>query len=163
MLDSYSRNSVISLIYVDTLDGKRSFMAATLIEKLQLKTAMKLALRNAPAGYTDRLAHALKGIEITAQAGGGVQAVPLGTPAVLLFVTTLAEAEKFAPEIVRSVKEDGLVWIANPKGGSGVKTDVNRDRLWPVIGAQGWRPVRMVAIDEVWSAMRVRPEALVKG
>ena len=138
-------------------------MAATLNEKLQLKTGMKLAVLNAPAGYTERLAQALKGIEIITQSGGGAQAVLLEMPAVLLFVTALAEAEKFAPEAARMVKEDGLVWIAYPKGGSGVKTDVNRDKLWPVLGEQGWRPVRMVAIDEVWSAMRFRPEALVKG
>jgi len=48
---------------------------------------------------------------------------------VLLFVTTLAEAEKLAPKAVRAVKADGLVWIAYPKGGLGVKTDVNRDKL----------------------------------
>jgi len=138
-------------------------MATTLTEKLQLKIGMKLAVLNAPAGYTERLAQTLKGIEITTQAGSGRQAVPLGTPAVMLFVTTLADAEKLAPEAVQAVKEDGLVWIAYPKGGSGVKTDVNRDKLWPVLGAQGWRPVRMVAIDEVWSAMRFRPEAQVKS
>jgi len=138
-------------------------MAATLAEKLQLKTGMKLAILNAPAGYTERLAQAMKGIDVVTQAVGEAQAVQLEVPAVLLFVTTLAEAEKLAPETVRMVKEDGLVWIAYPKGGSGVKTDVNRDKLWPVLAGQGWRPVRMVAIDEVWSAMRFRPEALVKG
>ena len=90
-------------------------------------------------------------------------AVPLGTPAVLLFVTMLAEAEKNAPVVVRMVKENGRVWIAYPKGGSGVKTDVNRDKLWLVVRAQGWRPVRLVALDEVWSAMRFRPEAQVKS
>ena len=130
-------------------------MAATLTDKLQLKTGMKLAVLNAPAGYAGRLAEALQGIEITAQA--------TGAQAVLVFVTTLAEAGKLAPEVVRAVKVDGLVWIAYPKGGSGVKTDVNRDKLWPVVQPLGWRPVRMVSIDEIWSAMRFRPEALVKG
>ena len=130
-------------------------MAATLMVKLQLKTGMKLAVLNAPAGYAGRLAEALQGIEITAQA--------TGAQAVLVFVTTLDEAGKLAPEAVRAVKVDGLVWIAYPKGGSGVKTDVNRDKLWPVVQPLGWRPVRMVSIDEIWSAMRFRPEALVKG
>jgi len=43
------------------------------------------------------------------------------------------------------------------------KTDVNRDKLWPVLDPLGWRPVRMVAIDEVWSAMRFRPGSLAQA
>ncbi len=138
-------------------------MATTLAEKLQLKPAMKLLTLNAPAGYNARLTQALKGIELITRTGSEAQAVLAGEQAVLLFVTNLAEAEKLSPEAIRSVKEDGLVWIAYPKGGSGVKTDVNRDKLWPVAEKLGWRPVRLVALDETWSAMRFRPVELVKG
>jgi sigma-B regulation protein RsbU (phosphoserine phosphatase) len=35
-----------------------------------------------------------------------------------------------------------------------VVTDVNRDKLWPVLDQMGWRPARQVAIDDVWSGMR---------
>jgi hypothetical protein len=76
---------------------------------------------------------------------------------VLLFVNNLGEAERLAPQAMAAVAPGGLLWIAYPKGTSGVKTDVNRDRLWPVIEALGWKPVRQVAIDEVWSALRFRP------
>lgn len=110
---------------------------------------------NAPTGYTEELAQLLKGIEITAQPGSMTQAI-------LAFVNTLAEAAKLAPEAIRAIDETGLLWIAYPKGGSGVKTDVNRDKLWPIAESFGWRPVRLIAIDEVWSAMRFRPEKLVK-
>ena len=82
--------------------------------------------------------------------------------ALLLFVNTLEEARKLAPEAIRSAAENGLLWIAYPKGGSGMKTDVNRDRLWKALAGTGWRPVRQVALDDTWSAMRFRPEAQVK-
>ena len=58
---------------------------------------------------------------------------------------------------MRSVRPGGPLWIAYPKGTSGVKTDVNRDRLWEALRPTGWRPIRQVALDEVWSAMRFRP------
>ncbi len=58
-------------------------------------------------------------------------------------------------------KADGLVWIAYPKGTSKVKADVNRDSLWEAVKATGWRPVRLIALDEVWSVMRFRPEEKV--
>lgn len=131
-------------------------MATTLINKLQLKPATRLAVWNTPPGYSERLAQQMPGIELVFQVGGEAQAV-------LAFVNTLAEAGKLAPEAVRAVGQEGLLWIAYPKGSSGIQTDVNRDQLWPVLEAQGWRPVRLVALDEVWSAMRFRPEAQVKG
>ena len=46
------------------------------------------------------------------------------------------------------------LWVAYPKGN---RTDINRDTLWPVLGAYGMRPVGQVAVDEVWSALRFRP------
>lgn len=40
----------------------------------------------------------------------------------------------------------------------GQPTDLNRDILWNLVEPAGWRPVRMVALDETWSAMRFRRE-----
>jgi hypothetical protein len=34
--------------------------------------------------------------------------------------------------------------------------DVNRDILWKALAPLGWRPVRMIALDENWTAMRFR-------
>jgi hypothetical protein len=128
-------------------------MANTLKDKFQFKQITTLAVRNAPQGYVQKLADDLEGIEIVAgpEAAAG---------AVLLFVNNLAEARALAPAAVAAVadaKPEGVLWLAYPKGGSGVKTDVNRDKLWPVVQAAGWRPVRQIALDDVWSAMRFRP------
>jgi hypothetical protein len=128
-------------------------MANTLKDKFQFKHITTLAVRNAPQGYVQKLADDLEGIEIVAgpEAAAG---------AVLLFVNNLAEARALAPAAVAAVadaKPEGVLWLAYPKGGSGVKTDVNRDKLWPVVQAAGWRPVRQIALDDVWSAMRFRP------
>jgi hypothetical protein len=128
-------------------------MASTLSDKFQFKNVVKLAVRNAPAGYAEKLQAELEGIEIVA----GPDAT---ADAVLLFVNNLAEALALAPRAVATVapaKPEGILWIAYPKGGSGIKTDVNRDKLWPVVQDSSWRPVRQIALDDVWSAMRFRP------
>jgi hypothetical protein len=125
----------------------------SLKEKFQFKNVTKLAVRNAPAGYADKLTAALEDIEVVAGPDAAADAL-------LLFVNNLAEAQALAPGAVATVapaKPEGILWIAYPKGGSGIKTDVNRDKLWPVVQDSGWRPVRQVAIDDVWSAMRFRP------
>jgi hypothetical protein len=125
----------------------------SLKDKFQFKNVARLAVRNAPVGYVEKLQGGLEGIEIVA----GPEAA---ADAVLLFVNNLSEAQALAPRAVATVapaKPEGILWIAYPKGGSGIRTDVNRDKLWPVVQDSGWRPVRQIALDDVWSAMRFRP------
>lgn len=127
--------------------------AKTLKDKFQFKHVSRLAVRNAPQGYVDHLAAQMEGVEIIASADAAACAL-------LLFVNNMAEAKTLIPGAVASlasVEPEGILWVAYPKGSGKRKFDVNRDTLWPVVQAQGWRPVRQVAIDELWSALRFRP------
>ena len=105
---------------------------------------------NAPKGYADHLTQELKDLTISTRAAGQAEAV-------LLFVNSLAEVAERTPKAGKLVKPGGMLWLAYAKGSSKVKTDVNRDKLWPVVEALGWRPVRQIALDEVWSALRFKP------
>jgi hypothetical protein len=116
----------------------------TLTQKLQLKDRQSLKLFNSPAGYDRFLASEGVG---TAES----------SDAVLIFTNSLAEVEQIVPPAFKSFSADALVWVAYPKGSSGVKTDVNRDKLWDALKPTGWRPVRQIAMDNVWSALRFRP------
>ena len=55
-----------------------------------------------------------------------------------------------------AAREDRLSWLAYPKAGQ-LGTDLNRDRLAAAVRERGVQPVRQVSIDEVWSALRLRP------
>jgi hypothetical protein len=125
-------------------------MVTSLLQKLQLKAGQRLVVLNAPGDYAERLAAELTGIELRQHSADAAEAV-------LLFASSLAEAERLMPEAIRAVKQDGLLWVAYPKGSSGIKTDINRDTLWRTSESTGWRPVRQVAMDTVWSAIRFRP------
>ena len=55
------------------------------------------------------------------------------------------------------------MWYAYPKGTSKRYTcEFNRDNGWAVVGEQGFEPVRQVAIDEDWSALRFRKVSFIK-
>ncbi|MCA9264392.1 MAG: hypothetical protein KDA60_11110 [Planctomycetales bacterium] len=71
---------------------------------------------------------------------------------------TQAELTRIATELARSTSGDGIVWIAYPKKTSKrFKCEFNRDSGdWSVLGNAGFEPVRQVAIDEDWSALRFR-------
>jgi hypothetical protein len=124
-------------------------MPSSLAQKLQIKSG-KLIVMNAPKGYAEQLAKELKDLTVSARASGQAAAV-------LLFVNSLAEVDKLAPKAGKLVKPDGMLWIAYAKGTSKVKTDVNRDKLWAAAQPMGWQPIRQIALDEVWSAMRFKP------
>ena len=124
-------------------------MTTSLAQKLQIKSG-KLIVLNAPKRYAEQLANELKDLTISTRAAGQADAV-------LLFVNSLAEAEKLTPKAGQLVKTGGMLWIAYAKGASKVKTDVNRDRLWAAVQPLGWQPIRQIALDEVWSAMRFKP------
>lgn len=77
-------------------------------------------------------------------------------PALLVFVRTAADLEPRLDEIVWSAAVDRLTWVAYPKAGR-LGTDLNRDRLAEIVRGRGAQPVRQVAIDDTWSALRFRP------
>jgi hypothetical protein len=82
---------------------------------------------------------------------------------VLLFVLSLAELAEHAPEAIRAVKPDGLLWITYPKGSSKIKTDMNRDTGWKLMLTLNVEGVAMISMDDTWSSMRYRPAGAAKS
>ncbi|MCU1335047.1 MAG: hypothetical protein JWO19_628 [Bryobacterales bacterium] len=81
----------------------------------------------------------------------------------LAFVTKQKEVDTLGKAIGRKAKGDAVVWFAYPKGSSKkYKSEINRDSGWKILGDAGFEPVRMVAIDEDWSAVRFRRAEFIK-
>ena len=125
-------------------------MGTTLVKKLQLKPEQHMQVRNAPEGYFEQLNAALGGLAVLEAEGAPGDAL-------FLFVHSLAEVKGVAVETARNADPECLLWIAYPKARGKFKPDINRDSLWQAMKPSGWRPVRQVALDDAWSAMRFRP------
>jgi hypothetical protein len=83
---------------------------------------------------------------------------------ILAFVTKQKEVDDLAGKIASLVAAEAVVWFAYPKGGSKkYKCEFNRDNGWTELGKQGFEPVRMVAIDEDWSALRFKKAEHIKS
>jgi hypothetical protein len=76
--------------------------------------------------------------------------------AVIAFARQQADLTSVTTPAVEAAREDRLAWIAYPKGGQ-LGTDLNRDSLVRAVSPLGVQPVRQIAIDDVWSALRFRP------
>jgi hypothetical protein len=75
---------------------------------------------------------------------------------VLVFVTRITDLDRVAGPMLEAARADRIAWAAYPKAGQ-LGTDLNRDILAKELQKRGAQPVRQVAIDEVWSALRFRP------
>ena len=87
-----------------------------------------------------------------AQPPGG----PAEAGAVIAFVVMAADLAGAASTAIAAAREDRLAWVAYPKAGK-LGTDLNRDSLARAAADLGVQPVRQVALDDAWSALRFRP------
>ena len=79
------------------------------------------------------------------------------TPNAAIAIVYVRNREQLLAQLARILPSSGGVralWVCYPKGG---RADLNRDTIMRETGAFGWRPISNVSIDEVWSAVRVRP------
>jgi len=84
-------------------------------------------------------------------------------PFALAFCITQKDVDSIAEKLLPLSAVDAVIWFCYPKGTSKkYKCEFNRDNGWAKLGAMGWEPVRMVAIDEDWSALRFRQTDFIK-
>ena len=79
---------------------------------------------------------------------------------VVLFVRDVAELRATLPEAAGAAGHDGLLWLAYPKLGSGIESDLRRDAITPLTDEIAeLTGVALISIDSTWSAMRLRPSS----
>ena len=113
--------------------------------KLQIKPGQSVAVINSPPG-----------IDLALGADSPAEQDPSAADVVILFCTDRAELDARGAPAVEAAKRDALSWVAYPKAGK-LGTDLNRDTLAEALRARGTQPVRQIAIDDTWSALRFRP------
>ena len=77
--------------------------------------------------------------------------------ALIVFIKDSDELRAKVAPAVAAARRDAISYVAYPKAGQ-LGTDLTRDNLWNMLRGQGIKPVRQIAIDDVWSALRFRPD-----
>jgi hypothetical protein len=126
-------------------------------DKLNLKEQKQILVINSPASFEPEL-KALRSVTVLSDLKNAGQ-----IEFSLAFVTKQQEVDALGKSIAKKAQGDAVVWFAYPKGSSKkYKSEINRDSGWKVLGDAGFEPVRMVAIDEDWSAVRFRRAEFIK-
>ena len=128
-----------------------------LFKKLNLGAHQEVVVLNAPDSFEPELEQ-LKGVKILRD-----PAKPKNVKFGMAFAITQAQLDRASKMFAAASEGDAVIWFAYPKGTSKrYSCEFNRDSGWKVIVAAGFESVRMVAIDEDWSALRFRRVEYVK-
>lgn len=127
-----------------------------LIKRLGLRSGMSALLLNPPPEYAESLGELPQGVHFASQPDGQYDFVQV-------FIKDSAEFARLTPVAQAAIRYDGLLWICYPKKTGSIPSDLSRDVVWKRMTGTGLRPVTQIAIDETWSALRFRPEELVKS
>lgn len=84
-------------------------------------------------------------------------------PLLLVFIRDKADLLAKMDEVKRMIDSNTILWFTYPKKSSKrYKSDITRDAGWDPLGAMGYEPVRQIALDEDWSALRFKAVATIK-
>jgi hypothetical protein len=125
-------------------------MTTPVARKLGMKPSVHALIIAAPPDYLKLLEPLPDGLTVSSSADGKY-------PFVQIFATRLSDINRFAQKLSKHAAPNALVWISYPKKTSRNASNVSRDLIREAMSGSGWRAVSIIAIDEVWSALRFRP------
>jgi hypothetical protein len=131
---------------------------ASIFDKLNFKNQREILVLGAPPSFEPELRN-LSGTSILRDLRKA-KSIEFA----VAFVTKRAEVDAAVKLIVPKTNGDVVLWFAYPKGTSKrVAGEINRDTGWESLKSAGFATVRLIAIDEDWSALRFRRAAYVGG
>ena len=124
-----------------------SYSKKTLAERLGINVGQRIAILNAPENYPIALEDLSANVALLNMPVG-----PFGF--IHFFTKNRRELEDRFPELKRELTPSGMLWVSWPKAASKVPTDLNENIVRDIGLAHGLVDVKVVSVDEVWSALK---------
>ena len=130
-----------------------------LLKKLNYREQKRIAAINAEQQFLRAISKKLKGVITDSE-------IDPRCPYefIIIFVRTAKEARYYAPLALHNLTADGILWLFYPKKSSRLYSlGLDRDKGWNSLNNLGFYGVRMVSVDENWSAIRFRNIKYIKS
>lgn len=124
------------------------YSATPLVRKLGFKEGTRAYYAGAPGDFAELLGDLPDGVRVLARPAAGLDLV-------VLFVRERRDLERRLPTLQAKLQPAGMVWVAWPKRASNVATDITEDVVRDVALARGLVDVKVCAIDETWSGLKL--------
>lgn len=128
-----------------------------LVDKLGIKPGLSILILNAPDNYADTLGPLPDGVRVLTRLSGTLDFIHF-------FTKSRNDYEQQLPTLKAHLAQNGMLWISWPKGASKVPTDMNENIVRDYALANGLVDIKVAAIDEVWSGLKlVIPVTMRRG
>ena len=124
------------------------YSGTPLPQKLGIKPGLAVVTINAPANYRRLLGATPEGVTFSGR-------LKSNSDFVHVFIKKRSELAKRLPVLRKKIADIGTVWVCWPKRSSGVSTDVTEDVVRDVALPLGFVDVKVCAIDETWSGLKL--------
>ena len=123
------------------------YSGTPLAKKLGIKPGTKLFLIAPPGHYDELLAPLPEGVKRVRKIDDADLAH--------FFVTARARLDKELRAALPKMKQEAAIWISWPKKAAKVATDITEDTVREVALPLGLVDVKVCAVDEVWSGLKL--------
>ena len=130
----------------------------TLLEKLNYKGQKRIVVFNAEKNFRLAPYREIKDIQIDNE-------IDLRYPYdfMIIFVRKIQEVEEITPVALHNLAVDGILWFCYPKKSSTkYSSEIDRDHGWKALNDLQFFGIRLVTIDDDWTAMRFRNIKYIK-
>lgn len=124
------------------------YSGTPLSQKLGIKPGTRVKVRGAPAHYVDLLAPLPEGAVASSRIRPPFDTLHIFTKSRAILRTELERG-------LNEIPQDGALWVSWPKKASGVETDVTEDVVRELALPMGLVDVKVCAVDETWSGLKL--------
>jgi len=124
------------------------YSGTPLAKKLGVRTDQRTWRRGMPSSVAAEIASSGEAPFLLDQPEPGLQMAHV-------FVTRRAELGEQLRQLREVLAPDGIVWISWPKKSARVATDITEDAVRSAALPQGFVDVKVCAIDDVWSGLKL--------
>jgi hypothetical protein len=117
-------------------------------QKLGIKPGLTVVTINAPADYRRLLGPIPEKVTFSDR-------LKADSGFVHVFTKKSSELEKTLSALRQKIADTGTVWVSWPKKSSGITADVTEDVIRAVALPLGFVDVKVCAIDETWSGLKL--------
>ncbi len=130
-----------------------------LLRKLNYKGYNRIVIINAGEDFLQSVSDELRDVKIDTSID---QRCPYNF--MVIFVKSIREVNDISPMALHNLTADGVLWFCYPKKTSKkLSSDLERDKGWKSLNDMGFHGIRMVSVDDDWSAMRFRNVKYIKS
>ena len=124
------------------------YSGTPLARKLGIKDGCKILLIDAPPGYRTLLEPLPTSVQFVARLSKNVDLVHV-------FSTRRSALERVLAAARQTLASTAAVWVSWPKKAAKVDTDITEDTIREVALPMGWVDIKVCAVDEVWSGLKL--------